>query len=455
MKQSKAWQQARTLKKNQGRSEAFRSIAKDFGFDSNSLEKFAKTCAEGCWIRDHLGAVVVQTVADRVFRAAQQYCFGRRGRPRFKQYGRYHSIETKSNAAGIIFRDQEIRWMGLALPLLLDPRDPAAWQAQALACRTKYCRVICRTLRSKVRWYCQLIQEGGPPQKTKNVVSPGTVGLDLGPSTIAVVSQDYADVRQFCPEVQEPWKQERVLQRALDRSRRATNPDHYDEKGRIKPGHHRWIRSARYCKLKTELSEIHRKLAAERKRSHGQLCNEILSLGKEIKTERISYRAFQKSFGKSVKVRAPGLFVSLLTYKAENAGGSVTEISTQKTRLSQYDHATNTYTKKPLSQRIHIFGDGWDEPVQRDLYSAFLARHCSETSLDVIQVNSAWTTAEPLLRRATSRWKQSTSRKDKVDPHEETHQSRSPVKAEQNPRRGLGGCNEDHRLARARENRGK
>ena len=39
-------------------------------------------------------------------------------------------------------------------------------------------------------------------------------------------------------------------------------------------------------------------------------------------------------------------------------------------RASQYDHKSNSYNKKKLSQRWHKFEDG--TKVQRDIYSAFL-----------------------------------------------------------------------------------
>jgi putative transposase len=438
MRESRAWQQARKLKKKKARAEAFQAAIKAFGFDSNTIEKFVKTCRLSCCIQDHVGAVETQALSNRAFKAVQQYCFGKRGRPRFKGYGRLHSVEGKSNKDAIRLQDNQILWMGLKLPLKLDPRDPDGWQSQALACRTKYCRVLRKTIRGQSRWYCQLIQEGSAPQKTKNLISEGSVGLDIGPSTIAVVSDVNAKVQQFCPTVQEPWKASRVIQRAMDRSRRATNPEHYRENGTVKPGRHQWNHSGRYRKLKTKLFETQRCLAAERRRSHGQLCNEILAQGKEIKTEKLSYRSFQNNFGRSVKVRAPGMLVTLLIRKAENAGGSVTEINTQKTKLSQYDHTTGTYTKKPLSQRIHYFGDGKTEPVQRDLYSAF--KHCTVDSLDVTQANEAWATAEPLLRRETSRWKQSTKKISSTDLHGENRQSGSPVEANRTARRGQGGC---------------
>lgn len=66
------------------------------------------------------------------------------------------------------------------------------------------------------------------------------------------------------------------------------------------------------------------------------------------------------------------MLVRTLERKAKAAGGELIEVTTWNTRLSQFDHTTGQYTKKPLSQREHVFGDGVTEPVQRDLYSAFL-----------------------------------------------------------------------------------
>ena len=85
-------------------------------------------------------------------------------------------------------------------------------------------------------------------------------------------------------------------------------------------------------------------------------------MGKYIKTEKLSYRAFQKNYGRSVRDRAPGMFMEILRRKAENAprsgipqggaGGSVNEFPTKDTKLSQYCHKCGKYTKKPLSQRV-------------------------------------------------------------------------------------------------------
>jgi putative transposase len=116
----------------------------------------------------------------------------------------------------------------------------------------------------------------------------------------------------------------------------------------------------------------------------------------------LSYKSFQKNYGRSVGRKAPSLLVSRVRRKAESAGGRLVEFPTRKTRLSQFDHSTGEYKKKPLSQRLHAFGDPEIAPVQRDLYSAFLARCVVEDELDISQVQEAWPGAEPLLRRAMS-----------------------------------------------------
>ncbi len=410
------WAAASALPKGEPRSparkaraEAFKANLAQFEFCAASIQKFAERCRDACWIGDHLGSHDTQTASLRAFRAVEQHAFGKRGRPRFKGYGRFHSIEGKSNAAVIRYRDGAVHYAGLAMPVMRDPRDRDGWQAEAMARRVKYVRIVRRELRGQTRWLAQLVMEGLPPVKVRRPAADGIVGLDLGPSAIAAVSGADATLEPFCPTVTQPWRDLRRIERAMDRSKRATNPDAFNADGTYKRGAKVRNRSRRYQQLAQARRERERRLAAERKRAHGELCNRILAQGKDIRLERLSYVAFQKCFGRSVKVRAPGMFVSMLIRKAESAGGEVIEIRTRHTKLSQFDHTTGEYVKKPLSQRIHIFGDGRTEPVQRDLYSAFLARHCGEDCLDIRQVQKAWPDTEPFLRRAMSKDSKSAS----------------------------------------------
>ena len=429
MRESLDWQRARAMSAtlgmnakgkpipNKDRSDLFKATQVRFGFSSASIQQFAEACRDACWIGDHLGSHDTQTTSLRAFKAVQQYAFAKRGRPRFKGFRRLHSVEGKADAV-IRYRTKAVpvvHWSGLVLPLMLDPKDKRGWQKEALSARTKYVRVLRREINGQDRWYCQLIQEGEAPRLHETV--EGVVGLDIGPSTVAAVSDEDATLEGLCPSVMEPWAESRRILRAMDRSRRAMNPDNFDAKGRVRKGAKKWNRSKRYQSLAIKRREQDRRLAAERKRSHGELTNCILVQGTTIKTEKISYKSFQKNFGRSVKVRAPGMLISTLHRKAEGAGGGVIEINTRQTRLSQFDHTTGEYIKKPLSQRIHVFGDGVTEPVQRDLYSAFLATCCDTNTLDICRVEQTWPAAEPLLRRAMLRLIQPASGKGFARPH--------------------------------------
>jgi putative transposase len=127
---------------------------------------------------------------------------------------------------------------------MLDPKDKHGWQSEALSARTKYLRVLRREVNGRDRWFCQLVQEGEALRL--NEIAEGVVGLDISPSTIAVVSTEDAALEGFCPSVIEPWKDSRRILRAMDRWRRATNPSNFDAKGRVRKGIKRWNRSKRY-----------------------------------------------------------------------------------------------------------------------------------------------------------------------------------------------------------------
>jgi hypothetical protein len=343
-----------------------------------------------------------QQIARRVFQALNMYALGLRGKPRFKGKSRpLHSIEGQSPKSGIRWDTVTncLIWGDLYLPAMLAPKGRDAWQTESLKAKTKYSRLIWRMINGKRRWFAQLIQEGPPPLKYKTVHG-AIVGLDVGPSTIAVFSEKAVGLVVLAREVIQPWGYMRLIQRKMDRSRRATNPQCYNDDGTYKPGSKIEVRSKNYEKLRIELAECERVLRETRRCSHGRLANCILACGNVLHTEKLSYRSFQKNFGRSVKVRAPGLLMELLRRKAERTGGKLRELDTWSLKLSQYDHPTNTYTKKALSQRWHVLGDGTGI-VQRDIYSAFLAS-CVTTSRgkDILHQRHAcdrWRAAGSLL----------------------------------------------------------
>ena len=415
MKQSKAWAAARKMPKGapksaeqNTRSAEFSLIAQTIGFTDYDLQSYATRCKNACWIGEHLDAHTTQKIGTRAFKSAQRYQFRTGGRPRFKpKWKMLESMEGKSNAAGLRWRDDHLEWNKLKLKVIYDQKDPHGVQTFALQNPVKYCRLVRRTIRGKTRWFVQLVIAGFPKWKDKNPIRQGKSSIDIGPSTIAAVSETDAFLEKFCANVPDLQKAMRRIHRAMDRSKRGSNPGNYNKDGTIKKSisgkRLQWVFTGGYLRLRARLKELHRRLAAYRRTEHGKLANRVVAMGNTVMAEKLSYKAFQRMFGKSVRDRAPGEFMDHLRRKAANAGGEVIEFSTRTTKLSQSCHC-EAVVKKPLSQRWHDCACG--VYAQRDLYSAYLGLHVCKNEeswmLDTESAREDWYAVEPLLEKAVS-----------------------------------------------------
>ncbi len=290
MKQSKAWRITRRMPKGapqsaeqKTRSAAFAVLAETLGFTDYDLQSYATHCKNACWIGEHLDAHTTQKVGTRAFKATQRYQFRTAGRPRSKpKWKVLASMEGKSHAAGLRWRADHLEWCGLELKVIYDRKDRHGVQALALQQPVKYCRLIRRTLRGQTRWFVQLVLTGRPHWKAKNPIGAGHVAIDVGPSTIAAVSETDAFLETFCARVPDRQKAMRRIQRALDRSRRRANPDNYHTDGTVKkpvPGKRlRWVQTQGYLRRRARLKELHRRLAAYRRTEHGQMANRVVAL---------------------------------------------------------------------------------------------------------------------------------------------------------------------------------
>src|SRR5215470_701838 len=192
-----------------------------------------------------------------------------------------------------------------------------------------------------------------------------------------------ARLEQFCEELVPDAQAIRRMSRQMDRQRRAANPDNYDAQGRIKKGGKKklvWKTSKGYQATRRRKATKERKLAAHRKSLHGRLVHQIVAVGNTVVTEKLSYKGWQKRYGRSVGLRAPGMFIELLRRTVARTGGTLHEVSTRSTKLSQWCHGCGVCRKKPLSQRFHQCPCGIG-PIQRDLYSAFLAAYLDPAEL--------------------------------------------------------------------------
>jgi hypothetical protein len=396
MRADPAWKKARAIPRTckQERRAAFAALRERYGFSEYAFHDFARALRVS-WLAEHLDAVLAQTLASRAYRALNRVCVGKARRVRFKSRGRgLSSIENKRNDTGLRFvleaQDEGcphgyLVWHDDQLGALIDWDDPVV--SYSLAHEIKYARLVRRPASSSrargadrqgERYFVQLVLKGVPLQKPKHAVGTDTIGLDLGPQSLAIVPREAeARLEPLCAELRPDARAIRRLQRRMERQRRAANPQHYDAKGRPKKrgkGAPRWKQSQRYQVTRRRKAARERRLAAHRKSLHGQMIHQIVAVGHTIITEKISYKGWQKRYGRSVGLRAPGMLIEHLKRTVVSTGGTLHEVPTRSTKLSQYCHGCGTVVPKPLWQRWHHCACGIG-PVQRDLYSAFLAAY--------------------------------------------------------------------------------
>lgn len=395
------WERAGGMAKGRERSAAFRALREGYGLSEYSAHRHPSLARE-CWIREHLDANTAQKVATAAWRAVEAHMFAQRRRPRPRRRGELRSVEGKKADVGIRLQgwpaDPLLAWDGaharLRMALMLRAGD--ALQGHAKAARVKYVRLVRREIRGAERYFAQLVCEGRPPIKHP-AREGGRCGIDVGPSSLAVAdAEGSAERHRLADGVVEPARERRRLGRRADRQRRANNPHNYRPDGTVKPRGERepWHASKRQERTQSELRETQRKLAARRRNEHGRLANAILAaFGPLLHAEQISYRAFQRAFGRSVRDRAPGAFMAELRRKGEAQGGGLVEVPTQTTFLSQRC-LCGARRRKPLRERRHRCGCRYVPPgmhADRDELAAFLALFCDETgSFDRAAALTAW-----------------------------------------------------------------
>ena len=145
-------------------------------------------------------------------------------------------MEGKRNDTGMRFVLQQavesnqrgLLWSEDHFPTLIDWKDVEV--AYGLRQGIKYAQLVRRQASSpRARgadgegnlYFVQVIVEGTPYQKAKNLPGTDTMELDIGPSTLAVVPREgEAHLVEFCQELRLAIGKKRRLQR----QRRATNP---------------------------------------------------------------------------------------------------------------------------------------------------------------------------------------------------------------------------------------
>ena len=200
--------------------------------------------------------------------------------------------------------------------------------------------------------------------------------IDMGPKhfaaflrgehySIAILQPIFDRLKEYADEL-------RILQRKLDRQRRANNPDNYNTNGMIRKGKClRWKRSQGYIGTNNRIKELYRLIREMRKSAVRELSSIIAALSSKVSAEDLSYKTLQKNYGRSVGNFAPSYFMKDIFSKAESAGNENVEIPLIAA-LSQLC-VCGARKKKKLSERLHECNCGC--LAQRDVLSAYLGTY--------------------------------------------------------------------------------
>ena len=390
------WKQINNIRKQYNMSEY------SFYTDVQKMQKHFK---------DNIDSRTARKIASALWRSYDKLFFGNGKKVYFKRYGELNSLEGSSGQTGIRIVNNILVWNGLKIPVVIDYDN--YYECRAMQCDICYNRIVRKYVRNKYKFYVQVIFKGNPPTKVdiatgevKHCIGSGDVGLDIGTRTIAISSQSDVKILELADRVQNIENQKRTILRRMDRSRRATKPDNYNENGTIKKQGNKkvkWDKSNHYIKYQNTLKELYRKQADIRKYQHECLANYIISLGNKIYVEKMNFAGLQKRakktekndngkfkrkkrFGKSLANKAPSMLLAIIDRKLGYYGEKLIEINTFESKASQFNHFDGTYTKKSLSQRWNDFNG---IKIQRDMYSAFLIMNINDDlkSFDIDKCN--------------------------------------------------------------------
>ena len=369
-------------------------LIKEYKLSCFEFEKIVKQMQRH--FKKNIDSHSAQKIALRVWVSISKLLYGSGEKVHFKPwFDGVCSIEDKTNKAGLRYNKNTsiLEWNDIKLKVKIDNSN--TYETEAIENEICYCRIKRKFIRGKYKYYLDIVLKGYPPIKHK--IGHGICGIDIGTQTVAYVTDGNVKLLELADNVVSIDKEKRRIQRYMDRSKRATNPQKFNNNGTFKKDSSKWMFLNKYLKARYKLKDIYRKEADIRKQQHQVLSNEILKQSNICYVEDMNFKALQKRkkktevsektgkykrkkrFGKSLAKKAPAMFLTILENKLKFQGGYLIKINTREAKASQYNHLNYEYNKKKLCQRWNYFNYNDNKiKVQRDLYSAFLIKNINE-----------------------------------------------------------------------------
>ena len=318
----------------------------EFGF-TNDMKKYRK------YYKANLNSTICDNLSGRCFKAFEkmeselikdQY---RNDEDKvnpcvhYKRKDSLRCLTAKKNSTGIRFSLDEgnrigtVKWQGLVFSIDLSKCTLYEWQAlQSEIC---YCAVKREKIKGKWKYYIQITLKGHVPDKfdkqtgeLKRQLGKGNVGLYFTSTSLTVSTEN--GVKTYPLEIKNHEDKKTELLQKMDTSRRATNPDNYNEDGTSKEKSEikGWHFSKAYKKYRAELYEIFRKECEEKKLLQEILANEVIASGNVFNCNKMDFKFLQRNLGKKIHSASPVMLKSTIERKLSYHDVSINEISYSK-----------------------------------------------------------------------------------------------------------------------------
>lgn len=259
----------------------------------------------------------------------------------YKRKDSLRCLTAKKNSTGIRFSLDEgnrigtVKWQGLVFSIDLSKCTLYEWQAlQSDIC---YCAVKREKIKGKWKYYIQITLKGHVPDKfdkqtgeLKRQLGKGNVGLYFTSTSLTVSTEN--GVKTYPLEIKNNEDEKTELLQKMDASRRATNPDNYNEDGTSKEKSEikGWHFSKAYKKYRAELYEIYRKECEEKKLLQEILANEVIASGDVFNCNKMDFKFLQRNLGKKIQSASPAMLKTTIERKLSYHDVSINEISYSK-----------------------------------------------------------------------------------------------------------------------------
>lgn len=228
------------------------------------------------YFKDHTDSPIIQNLASEVSQAIDGLIKGTANQVYPKKPGQLKSLTGKTNRSSIKFRENNLVWKGLTIPV--DKKNWSWYEEEALKREIRYCRIKKAVIRGKDRYFLEIVLKGDVPVK-RNIEVTGIVGLGIGYQKLEVASQNQTHTYILPFKNRKLEQEKRELSQYMERSRRSMNPKNYEPNGQIKKGSENWVYSNKYQKARLLYRELCRKQAILQRQSQHKLAQKVSSCG--------------------------------------------------------------------------------------------------------------------------------------------------------------------------------